>query len=45
MTNNNNNNNGSVDTGDNFPVALLLATVGVAGVALVTTIPRKKDEE
>ncbi len=42
---NNNNNNGSVDTGDNFPVALLLATVGVAGVALVTTIPRKKDEE
>lgn len=42
---NNNNKNGSVDTGDNFPVALLLATVGVAGVALVTTSPRKKDEE
>ena len=44
-TSNNKNSNGSVDTGDNFPVALLLASVGVAGVALVTTSPRKKDEE
>ena len=44
-TSNNKNNDGSVDTGDDFPVALLLASVGVAGVALVTTSPRKKDEE
>lgn len=44
-TSNNKNSNGSVDTGDNFPVALLLTAVGVAGVALVTTSPRKKDEK
>lgn len=44
-TSNNKNNDGSVDTGDDFPVALLLASAGVAGVALVTTSPRKKDEE
>lgn len=44
-TSNNKNNNGSVDTGDSFPVALLLTSVGVAGVALITTSPRKKDKE
>lgn len=42
---NNKNSNGSVPTGDNFPLALLLASAGVAGVALVKTSPRKKDEE
>lgn len=44
-TSNNKNSNGSVDTGDSFPFALLLTSVGVAGVALITTSPRKKDEE
>ena len=40
-TKSNNNNNGNVPTGDDFPVALLLSALGIAGVALVKSVPHQ----
>lgn len=39
------NGTGNVPTGDNFPVGLLTSFVGIAGVTLVKTSPRKKKED
>lgn len=39
-----NSNNGSVDTGDHFPVALLLTAIGVAGLGIIKTAPHKEKD-